>query len=233
MSQYELSDTDGAVELQSPRYSSEAATEVATVVTVLDVPKLADVLSPQPRPGANRGDCAVVAVVWTVPLATDVRAGSCGGRFGCAFTCRLELGPLTRVRHGESGLRSISACTLSGIVSASWNVSLVSESSSESVNKADLLGREDDRTGALSFLGVSVGGFSGEGTEFTLAALPDEPDADKSLASLAEAHPPPVVVVVGLSSARLLDRTVSKLGLGELHPYATLGVGDTLRCSGV
>ena len=113
------------------------------------------------------------------------------------------------------------------------NVSLVSESSSESVTKADSLGREDGRTGALSFLGVSVGGFSGEGTALTLAALPDEPDADKSLASLAEAHPPPVVVVVGLSSARLLDRTVSKLGLGELHPYATLGVCDTVCCSRV
>ena len=158
--------TDAAIELQSPRYSSEAATEVA------------DVLSPQPRPGANRGDCAVVAVVRTVPLATDVRAGS----------CRLELGPLTRVRHGESGLGGIGACALSGIVSVSLNVTLVSESSSESVNKADSLGREDGRTGALSFLGVSGGGFSGEGTALTLAAFPDEPDADKSLATLAEVH---------------------------------------------
>ena len=67
----------------------------------------------------------------------------------------------------------------------SWNVSLVSESSSESINKADSLDREDD---ALSFLGVSGGGFSGEGMARTLAALPDEPDADKSLASLVEGH---------------------------------------------
>ena len=79
MSQYELSDTDSAVELQSPRYSSEAATEVATVEAVLNVLKLADVLSPPPRLGANRGNCAVVVVVWVVPLATDARAGSCGG----------------------------------------------------------------------------------------------------------------------------------------------------------
>ena len=136
---------------------------------------------------------------------------------------QLELGPPMRVRYGESGLGGIGASALSGIVSASWNVSLVSESSSESVNKVDSLGREDGRTGALSFLGVSVGGFSGEGTALTLAALPDEPDADKSLASLADPHPPPVVVVVGL-----LDRTVSKLGLGELHPYATLGISDTV-----
>ena len=94
LSQYEPSDTDGAIE--SPQYSSEAATEVATIVTVLNVLKLADVLSPQPRPGINRDDCAVVAVV---PLATDAHAGSCGGQFGCAFTSILELGPLTRVRH--------------------------------------------------------------------------------------------------------------------------------------
>ena len=52
---------------------------------------------------------------------------------------------------------------------------------------------EDSRTGTLSYLGVSGGGFSGEGTALTFAAFPDEPDADKSL---AEVHPPPVVVVV-------------------------------------
>ena len=46
--------------------------------------------------------------------------------------------------------------------------SLVSESSSESVTKADSLGSEDGNTGALSFLGVSGGGFSGEGTTLTL-----------------------------------------------------------------
>ena len=79
-------------------------------------------------------------------------------------------------------------------------VSLASESSSESATKADSLGGEDGRTGALSFLGVSGRGFSGEGRTLTLAVLLDEPDADKSFASLAEVHSPPVVV----SSARLL-----------------------------
>ena len=200
------------------------------------MPKLDNVLSPQPRPGADRDDCTVVAVVWVVPLATDARTGSCGGQAEFRFTFtfeELELGfrLLTRVRRGESGLGGIGACALSGIVSASWNVSLVSESSSESVNQADLLGREDGGTGALSFLDISGGGFSGEGTALTLAALPDEPDADKSLASLADPHPPPVVVVVGLSSARLLDRTVGKLGLGGIQRFATLGVGDTECCS--
>ena len=67
-------------------------------------------------------------------------------------------------------------------------VSLASESSSESVTKADSLGGEGGGTGALSFLGVSGRGFSGEGTTLTLAVLLDEPDADKSLASLAEFH---------------------------------------------
>ena len=76
-------------------------------------------------------------------------------------------------------------------------VSLVSESSSESVTKADSLGREDGRTGTLSFLGGSGGGFSGEGTALAFAVFPDEPDADKSLTSLAEVHSPPAVVVVG------------------------------------
>ena len=80
MSQHELSLAEGAIELESPRYSSEAATEVATVVAVLNVPKLAEVLSPPPRPVATREDCAVVAVVWVVPLATDARTGSCGGQ---------------------------------------------------------------------------------------------------------------------------------------------------------
>ena len=80
LSQHELSDTDSAIELESPRYSSEAAAEVTTVMAVLNVPKSADVLTSQPRPGANRDECTVVAVVWVVPLATDARAGSCGGR---------------------------------------------------------------------------------------------------------------------------------------------------------
>ena len=116
----------------------------------------------------------------------------------------------SRIRRGESGLGGIGACALSGIVSASWNVSLASESSSES--KAVSLGREDSRTGALSYLGVSGGGFSGEGTALTFAVFPDEPDADKSLTSLAEVHSPPVVVAVGLSSAELQDGTVGRLG---------------------
>ena len=198
-------------------------------MAVLNVPKLAEVLSPPPRPVATREDCAVVAVVWVVPLATDARTGSCGGRAGfVTFAFKLELGPLTRVRRGESGLGGIGACALSGIVSASWNVSLASESSSES--KAVSLGREDSRTGTLSYLGVSGGNFSGACTVLTFAAFPDEPDADKSLTSLA-AHSPPVIVAVGLSSAMLLDRTVGKLGLGELQSYATLGVGDTECCS--
>ena len=123
----------------------------------------------------------------------------------------------------KAGLGGIGACALSGIISASWNVSLASESSSESVTKADLLGGEDGRTGALSSLGVSGRGFSAEGTTLTLAVLLDEPDADKSLASLAEFHSPPVVVVVGLSSARLLDRAVARQGLGGTQRFATLG----------
>ena len=99
-------------------------------------------------------------------------------------------------------------------------------SSSESVTKADSLGMEDSRTGALSFLGGSGGVFSGDDTALIFAVFPDEPDADKSLASLAEVHSPPMVVVVGPSSTRLLNRTVGKLGL-----YATLGVSETECCS--
>ena len=38
-------------------------------------------------------------------------------------------------------------------------------------------------------------------------------------------------MVVGLSSAGLLDRTVGKLGLGGLQRFAALGVGDTECCS--
>ena len=92
----------------------------------------------------------------------------------------------------------------------SWNVSLVSELSSPTVTKADSLGREDGSAGALSYLSGSSGGFSSEGTALTFAVFPDEPDADKSLTSLAEVHSPPMVVVAGMSSARLLDRTVGK-----------------------
>ena len=61
-------------------------------------------------------------------------------------------------------------------------------------------------------MSVAVG-FSGEGIALTFAAFPDEPETDESLASLAEVHSPPVVVVVGLSSAGLLDQTVGKIGL--------------------
>ena len=78
MSQYELSDTDGVIGLGSTRYSSEAATEVTTVIAVLNVPKLAEALSPAPRLGANREDLAAVTVVWVVPLAADVRTGRAG-----------------------------------------------------------------------------------------------------------------------------------------------------------
>ena len=120
----------------------------------------------------------------------------------------------------KAGLGGIGACALSGIISASWNVSLASESSSESVTKADSLGGEDGRTGALSSLGVSGRGFSAEGTTLTLAVLLDEPDADKSFASLAEVHSPPMVV----SSARLLDRAVARQGPGEIQRFATLAL---------
>ena len=102
-----------------------------TAEAVLNVPKLADVLSPPPRPGTNRKDYAVVALVW---LAHGFmrRSGS------------VDLGSLTRVQRGERGLEGIGVCALSGIVSVSWNVSLVSESSSESVTKTDSLGKEQD-----------------------------------------------------------------------------------------
>ena len=127
-------------------------------------------------------DCAIVAAVRVVTSATNARV-------------ELELGPLAQARRGESRLGGIGACASSGIVSASWNVSLASESSSESV-KVVSLGREDSRTGTSSFLGVSGRGFSGEGIALTFAAFPDEPGADKPPGSLAEVHPPPVVVVV-------------------------------------
>ena len=141
-------------------------------------------------------------------------------RVRCTFACKLGLGPLTRVQRGESGLGGIDACASPGIVSASWSVSLASESSSKSVTKAVSLGRKDSRTGTLSFLGVSSGGFSGEGIALTFAVILDEPDADKFLASLAEVHSPPVVVAVGLSSAELLDGTVCRLGVGRLQRFA-------------
>ena len=83
---------------------------------------------------AKREDCAIVAAVRVVALAANARV-------------ELELGPLAHVRHGESGLGGIGECASSGIVSASWNVSLASESSSESVTKAVSVGREDSRTG--------------------------------------------------------------------------------------
>ena len=37
--------------------------------------------------------------------------------------------------------------------------------------------------------------------------------------------------MIGLSSAGLLERTVGILGLGELQPYATLGISETECCS--
>ena len=119
--------------------------------------------------------CAVIAAVGVITLASNARVG-------------LELGLLAHVQRGKSGLEGIYACASPGIISASWNVSLASESSSESVTKAVALSRKDSGTGTLSFLGVSGRGFSGEGTTLTLAVLLDEPDADKSLASLAEFH---------------------------------------------
>ena len=119
---------------------------------------------------------------------------------------------------------------LTGIVSASWNDSLVSQSSSESVRNADSLGREQE-TGSLSFLGGSGGRFSGAGTEIVFAVLPDEPDADRSLASCAEAHYPPMKGVVGMPSAGMLDRTVGRLGLGSLQHFTVLIVGNTEHCN--
>ena len=114
---------------------------------------------------AKREDCAIVAIVAAVRVVT----------LAANARVELELGPLAHVRHGESGLGGIGACVSSGIVSASWSVSLASESSSESVTKAVSLGREDSRTGTLSFLGVSGDGFSGEGIALTFAVFPDEP----------------------------------------------------------
>ena len=105
----------------------------------------------------------------------------------------------------------------------SWNVSLVSELSSPTVTKADSLGREDGSAGALSFLSGSSGGFSSEGTALTFAFFPDDLDADRSLAPLAETHSPLVVLVVGLSSAGLFDQTVDKLVIGGIQRFATLG----------
>ena len=142
--------------------------------------------------------CAIVAAVWVARI-------------------ELESGPLAHVRRGESGLGGIDACASPGIVSASWNVSLASESSSESVTKAVSLSRKDSGTGTLSFLGVSDRGFPGEGIALTFAVFPDEPDADESLASLPEVHSPPVVVVVGL-----LDRMVGRIRLGGRQCFAAL-----------
>ena len=44
--------------------------------------------------------------------------------------------------------------------------------------KADSYGREDGKTGTLSFLSGSGGGFSGECTALTFEVFPDVPDAD-------------------------------------------------------
>ena len=78
---------------------------------------------------AKREDCAIIAAVRVVTSATNA----------CV---ELELGPLAHARRGESGLGGIGACASSGIVSASWNVSLESESSSESVTKAVWLAKK-------------------------------------------------------------------------------------------
>ena len=58
----------------------------------------------------------------------------------------------------------------------------------------------------------------------TFAIFPDEPDVDKYLASLAEVHSPPVVVVVGLSR----DPAIRYLGFGdtEYSSVERLGVDD-------
>ena len=86
-------------------------------------------------------DCAIVTAVGIITHTTNARV-------------EVEFGLLAHVRRGESGLGGIDVCGLPGIVSASWNVSLASESSSE-ITKADSLGGEDGRTGALFFF-VSV-----------------------------------------------------------------------------
>ena len=98
---------------------------------------------------------------------------------------------------------------------------MASESSSESVTKAGSLCRKDNRAGALFCLGGSGGGISGEDKTLSFAVFPDEPDADKSLPSLAEVHSPPVVVAVGLSSAELLDETVGSR-VGGLQRFAAV-----------
>ena len=77
--QYELSDTDGTIELESPQYSSKAATEVATVVTVLNVPKLANV----PDPGR-------------VPIGTTARSSRSSGQYHSQ--------PMRAQVHAEVGL---------------------------------------------------------------------------------------------------------------------------------
>ena len=77
----------------------------------------------------SREDCAIVAAVKVVTFAANARA-------------ELELGPFGHVRHGGSGFGGIGACASSGIVSASWNVSLASESSSGSVTKAVSLAKK-------------------------------------------------------------------------------------------
>ena len=76
----------------------------------------------------SQEDCAIVAAVKVVTLAANARV-------------ELELGPFVHVRHKEAG-SDIGACASSGIVSASWNVSLASESSSESVTKAVSLAKK-------------------------------------------------------------------------------------------
>ena len=66
----------------------------------------------------GEADCAIVAVPWVAPSATNARVDPNKDR--------------SRVRRGESGPVGIGACALSEIASASQDVSLASESSSES-----------------------------------------------------------------------------------------------------
>ena len=118
-----------------------------------------------PTVWANREDCAVVAVVWVVPFATN--AG-------------VELPARARLTWRKQARRHMRMWPIRDRLSVVERLVGI-----ESVTKADSLGREDSGTGTLSFSGISGGGFPGEGTALTFAVFPDEPDADKSLASRA------------------------------------------------
>ena len=99
---------------------------------------------------------------------------------------------------------------------------------SHPVTKADSLGREDGRTGALSLLGSISGAFPAKAQYSHLQSSQNEPDVDNSLASLAKVHSPPAVVNVGL-----LDRMVGSAGTSTSQPCVSaicsverLGVDD-------